>query len=86
MKKSGRKLLALALCLALCAGLLTGTALAAETVYSNHVSVADGKHTICKCDNMAGNDYHKLRDIAYLVNGTGSQFSFSRQSSRFKRG
>lgn len=34
----------------------------------------DGKNANCEKYNIGGSNYFKLRDLAYLLNGTGSQF------------
>lgn len=52
------------------------SALAATSVtLSQQNLVVDGKSTACKLYNIGGSNFIKLRDMAYILNGTGSQFS-----------
>ena len=63
--------------LLLAAGLfcaLTAPALAAEVVASPQGLEADGETVTCEMYNIDGSNYFKLRDLAALFNGTGSQF------------
>ena len=72
-----KKLLSFLLVLVLIAGLLSVGAAAAgpEVMLSRQGLRADGKTIACEKYNIDGSNYFKLRDIAWLVNGTGSQFS-----------
>ncbi len=70
MKKALILVLSLVLCLALAA-----PALAENVGVSQQTLKVDSE--IYKCDkyNIDGSNYFKLRDLAYLLTGTGSQFS-----------
>ncbi|MBO4677909.1 MAG: Ig-like domain-containing protein [Oscillospiraceae bacterium] len=72
-----KKFLSFLLVLVLTAGLLSVGAAAAgpEVMLSRQGLRADGKTIACEKYNIDGSNYFKLRDIAWLVNGTGSQFS-----------
>ena len=72
-----KKILGFLLILVLLAGLLSVGAAAAgpEVMLSRQGLRADGKTIACEKYNIDGSNYFKLRDIAWLVNGTGSQFS-----------
>ncbi|MBR5701110.1 MAG: Ig-like domain-containing protein [Oscillospiraceae bacterium] len=72
-----KKYLCFLLVLVLLAGLLSVGAAAAgpEVMLSRQGLRADGKAIACEKYNIDGSNYFKLRDIAWLVNGTGSQFS-----------
>ncbi len=62
--------LAMAAALSLCVG-----AHAVTAVVSDQKLEIDGKAVAAAAYNVAGNNYFKLRDLAYLLNGTGAQFS-----------
>ena len=49
-------------------------ALAASVVRSPQKLTVDGKSVECDKYNIDGSNYFKLRDLAYVLNGTGSQF------------
>ena len=71
MKRATSILLTFCLLLA-----LVPTALAAtNAVLSPQGLTVDGQSVNCEKYNIDGSNYFKLRDIAYLLNGTGSQFS-----------
>ena len=72
-----KKYLSFLLVLVLMAGLLAVGASAADaTVMISRQNLrADGVTVACEKYNIDGSNYFKLRDVAYLVNGTGSQFS-----------
>ncbi len=72
-----KRILSLLLVLLLAASLLPAGALAADAavVLSPQNLRVDGKRIDCEKYNIDGSNYFKLRDIAYLVSGTGSQFS-----------
>ena len=70
MKRS----LALLLVLLLLAGFMPA-ALAADVRLSSQALTVDGRSVTCEYYNIDDNNYFKLRDIAYLLNGTESQFS-----------
>ena len=72
MKKSIVFALVLALLLALAA---PAFAFAIERSAQN--LTVDGKAVVCDKYNIDGNNYFKLRDLAKLLNGTGSQFDVS---------
>lgn len=50
-------------------------ATAAEVVRTNQSLVVDGTPVACEIYNIDGSNYFKLRDLAFLLNGTGSQFA-----------
>ncbi len=70
MKKTIAFLLTLILILS-----LTTPALAFSVRLSAQNLTVDGKQIECEKYNIDGSNYFKLRDIAYVLNGTGSQFS-----------
>ncbi len=72
-----KKILSLLLVLVLAVTLLPLGALAEgpSVVLSPQNLRVDGKRIDCEKYNIDGSNYFKLRDIAYLVSGTGSQFS-----------
>ena len=71
-----KKIFSFLLVLVLVACLLPTAALAADkVVLSPQNLIVDGKTIECEKYNINGSNYFKLRDIALLVNGTGSQFS-----------
>jgi hypothetical protein len=53
----------------------SAAAAAPSAVVSEQQLVADGKTVACEKYNIDGSNYFKLRDIACILNGTGSQFS-----------
>ena len=55
---------------------LSAPALAAQEkiVPTSQALTVDGAAQKCEIYNIGGSNYFKLRDIAYLLNGTGSQF------------
>lgn len=48
---------------------------AASVVRSTQRLVVNGEEVDCEKYNIDGNNYFKLRDLAWLLNGTGSQFN-----------
>lgn len=71
MKKlSVSLLLMVAMLLALCFPVLS-----ANVVLSPQNLIVDGGEVECEKYNIDGRNYFKLRDLAYLLNGTNSQFS-----------
>ena len=85
-----KKLLAFAICLTMVASLFTATAAAAtaaggsvgqavqQTIAASPTSSAvlvDGRKVAFDSYNINGSNYFKLRDIAYIINGTAKQFS-----------
>ena len=79
MKKCASRLLSALLVLCIALALLPGTAWAAASntpkvrLSPQKLSV-DGKNVECEKYNIDGSNYFKLRDLAYMLNGTGSQF------------
>lgn len=63
----------LAFCMVL--ALLPVTAQAANVVLSPQKLTVDGKPVECEAYNIDGSNYFKLRDLAYVLSGTDSQFS-----------
>lgn len=53
----------------------TNPAQAAKAVLSPQKLEVDGKNVDCEKYNIDGSNYFKLRDLAYVLNGTGSQFA-----------
>ena len=72
MKKAVSLVLALILCLSLVPAALAATTGAVRSAQNFTV---DGKAIDCEKYNIGGNNYFKLRDIAYLLNVTKRQFS-----------
>ena len=70
-----RKLPALLLCVALALSLLPAPARAADAVLSPQNLMVDGKPIECEKYNIGGSNYFKLRDLAYVLSGTASQFA-----------
>ncbi len=68
-----KKIFAAALCLALLLS-LASPALAASVQRSAQGLTVNGNTVACEKYNIDGSNYFKLRDLAYLLNGTGSQF------------
>ena len=62
----------LIVCLLLCA--LPASAAAAQVVFSPQALSVDGVTHECEAYRIDGSDYFKLRDLAYLLNGTPVQF------------
>ncbi|MGE4485526.1 MAG: right-handed parallel beta-helix repeat-containing protein [Oscillospiraceae bacterium] len=62
---------------------LTQAAVAAapQVVLSAQSLIVDSKYVVCEKFNIDGSNYIRLRDIAYLLNGTDSQFSVNRDSA-----
>ena len=54
---------------------LLPSALAADVVLSHQNLTVNGVPIRCEMYNIDGYNYFKLRDLAYLLSGTGSQFS-----------
>ena len=69
-----KKLLSLALVLCLLLALLPVGVSAYTAVLSPQSLTVDGKPVNCEKYNIDGSNYFKLRDLAMLLNGTGSQF------------
>ncbi len=68
--------LAAATVLSLCVG-----ARAASAVVSDQKLEIDGKAAAAAAYNISGNNYFKLRDLAYLLNGSKAQFSVGYNSA-----
>ena len=68
-----KKTLALALAFALLLS-LSVPALAFDAVRSPQTLIVDGETIECDKYNIDGNNYFKLRDLAYILNGTESEF------------
>lgn len=54
---------------------------AVNAVLSPQRLAVDGKRIECEMYNIGGKNYLKLRDLAYLLNGTGSQFEVNRSQA-----
>ena len=72
-----KKLLSLALILCLLLAALPSAAMAYATVLSPQNLTVDGQSITCEKYNIDGSNYFKLRDIAYLLNGTAYSFAVS---------
>lgn len=73
-----KKTCAVLLCLILFAGVLATIPVAAFSVVRTTQRVTvNGEAVVCDIYNIDGSNYFKVRDIAYLMNGTGSQFGIS---------
>lgn len=83
MRKNGKKMLSLALAIVMCLGLTVPAFAAPATgmaIASTQYVTVDGKPVefqMYALKNESGNltNYIKLRDIAYILNGTKAQFS-----------
>ena len=80
MKKSRIQCLALLLALALL--LPAGAAAAPRVVRSPQKLSVDGQNVACEKYNIDGYNYFKLRDLACLLSGTGSEFSVRYDDAR----
>lgn len=69
-----KKCLIMFLCIVLTLTLFPCSTLAAYAVRSPQNLTVDGETVSCDKYNIDGYNYFKLRDIAFLLNGTGSQF------------
>ena len=71
-----KKVISLILSLVLCVSLVS-TAMAAKpkAVLSAQKFTVDGITVDCEKYNIDGSNYFKLRDLAYVLNGTATQFS-----------
>ena len=71
-----KKRICFILCIILVFSLLPVSAAAdgARVVLSPQNLTVDGRPIECEKYNIDGSNYFKLRDIAYLLSGTGSQF------------
>ena len=74
MSKRNTKLPGLLLCAALLCALAPQTARADVVLSDQHLAV-NGETAVCEAYNIDGSNYFKLRDLAYLLGGTGSRFS-----------
>lgn len=74
MKKS-KRLLTIVLSFLLCMSFIPVEAFAANVVASPQTVYVDGTRRNFEAYNIDGNNYFKLRDIAYILSGTGSEFS-----------
>ncbi len=76
-----KKLLVITLTLALLLA-LASPALGFSIQRSRQNLVVDGKNVACDKYNIDGSNYFKLRDLAQLLNGTGSQFDVGWDADR----
>ena len=77
MKRAFSAVLLLALLLA-----LAGPACAFSIQRSAQNLIVDGRAVACDKYNIDGSNYFKLRDLAQLLNGTGSQFDVGWDETR----
>ena len=77
MKRTRKALISLLLVVLLVAAMLpiSATAVFSAPQRSTQKLTVDGEKISCEKYNIDGSNYFKLRDLAYLLNGTGSQFS-----------
>ena len=69
-----RKTISICLCIALLFSILSLSVNATDVVLSSQNLTVNGRPVECEKYNIDGSNYFKLRDIAYLLNGTESQF------------
>jgi len=70
-----KKILSFALALVIALGVFGFTAAAADVATPTASTVlVNGKNTTFDAYNIDGNNYFKLRDLAYVLNGTEKQF------------
>ena len=69
-----KKCISILLCLVLVLACLPIGANAAKVVWSSQNLTVNGRPVDCEKYNIDGSNYFKLRDIAYLLSGTASQF------------
>jgi len=81
MKKTGRRLIIFAflICLALAMAPMAAAALIAEPTSSS--VLVNGRPVAFDAYNIEGNNYFKLRDLAYILNGTQKQFEIGWDSA-----
>ena len=72
-----KKILSFILCMVLLLGILSTGALAYFVQLSSQNLIVNGQSISCEKYNIDGYNYFKLRDVAYLVMGTESQFGVS---------
>ena len=70
-----KKALSILLVLLLAVSVLPAGAMAADVVLSPQNLRVDGRTITCEKYNIDGSNYFKLRDIAMVLSGTGSEFS-----------
>lgn len=70
MKRFVALLIAVVLMCSLCV-----SGVAANVVRTSQKLMVDGSYVNCEIYNIDGSNYFKLRDLAYILNGTGSQFA-----------
>ena len=70
MKRIAALLLAVVLMCSMCV-----SATAANVVRTSQKLMVDGNYVNCEIYNIDGSNYFKLRDLAYLMSGTGSGFA-----------
>ena len=75
MKRFFTKSLALALIVMLLVSLCSTAFAFDASVLSTQKLTVNGEEIDCEKYNIDGNNYFKLRDLAYLLNGTNSQFA-----------
>lgn len=72
--KTFKKLLATVLCLIFLASALSATVSAVTATPTASKVTVNGKNVAFSAYNIGGNNYFKLRDIAFALNGTAKQF------------
>ena len=70
-----KQLISIALILVMAFGLLGGAALAATATPTSSSVVVNGVNVAFDAYNIDGNNYFKLRDLAFTLNGTAKQFN-----------
>jgi hypothetical protein len=79
--KTTKRISVLILCLLFCLALAPIAVFALSVVASPQVVYVDGVQCGFEVYNIGGNNYFKLRDIACILRGTGSQFSVTWDAS-----
>lgn len=69
-----KRVISILLCIALAFSCLSLSVGAANVVLSSQNLTVNGRPVECEKYNIDGSNYFKLRDIAYLLNGTTNQF------------
>ena len=69
-----KKLISIVIALTLALSLFTVTALAATATPTSSTVLVNGKNVAFDAYNIGGNNFFKLRDLAYTLNGTAKQF------------
>jgi len=77
-----KRILSIILILAISLAPLTVVAQPRDAMPSSHVVYVDGTHVVFRAFNIGGNNFFMLRDIAYVLSGSGSQFDVAWDGAR----